>query len=65
MLIDLAFHTLTVEKIAVQPDRAMVAAGTYCHSNSQIFMVKCAISLQDLYVGLCVSTPFSSYHFVV
>ena len=52
------FHMLTVEKIAVQPARAMVAAGTHCHPNSQIFMVKCAVSLQGLYVGLCVPTAF-------
>jgi hypothetical protein len=49
---------LTVEKIAVQPARAMVEAGTYCHPNSQIFVVKRAVSLQDLYVGLCVPTAF-------
>jgi hypothetical protein len=58
MLIDLAFHTLTAEKVAIQPARAMVAAGTYFPPNSQIFMVKRAVSLQDLHVSLCVSTSF-------
>lgn len=59
--IDLASHTLTVEKVAVQPARAMVAAGTYCPPNSQIFMVKRAVSLQDLHVSLCVSTTFHTH----
>lgn len=49
---------LTFEKVAVQPTRAMVAAGTYCHPNSPIFVVKRTISLQDLNVSLYVLTPF-------
>jgi hypothetical protein len=58
MLMDLASHMLTFEKVAVQPARAMVAAWTYCRPNSQILVVKRTISLQDLNVGLYVLTPF-------
>lgn len=54
----LASHKLTFEKAAVQPTRAMVAAGTYCYPNSQIFVVKRTVSLQDFNVGLYVLTPF-------
>ena len=55
MLIYLVSHMLIVEEVAVQPVRAMVAAGTYCPPNSQIFVVKRAVSLQGLHVSLCVS----------
>lgn len=45
---------LTIEEAVVQSTGAMVAAGAYCLSNSQIFVVKRAIPLQDIYACLCV-----------
>lgn len=45
---------LTIEKTVVQSARAVVAAGTYCLSNSQVFVVQRAVPLQDIYACLCV-----------
>ncbi len=48
------FCVLTVEEAVVQSASAVVAAGTYCTSNSQILVVQRAIPLQDIYACLCV-----------
>jgi hypothetical protein len=48
------YCVLSVEEAVVQPASTVVAAGAYCPSNSQIFVVQRAIPLQDIYACLCV-----------